>query len=128
MIILDSDVMIDILREYQPALNWLASSGNEEIVLPGFVVMELIQGCQNKSEQTKVEKTLTSFEIVWPLPETCDKALEIFARYHLSHNVGLLDALIGQIAVALNLPLHTFNQKHYSAIPDLVTIQPYPKY
>jgi len=43
----------------------------------------------------------------------------------LSDNLGLLDALIGQTAVALNLPLCTFNRKHYSVIPNLTTFLPY---
>lgn len=127
MIILDSDIMIDLLRQHPSAVAWLDSLGEEEIILPGFVVMELLQGCNNKAEQAKVEKVLTGFEIVWPLPETCEAALEVFARYHLSHGVGLLDALIGQTAVALNLPLHTFNRKHYVAIPNLITVEPYRK-
>jgi len=127
MITLDSDVMIDLLRQYPPAVTWLDSLGEEEIILSGFVVMELLQGCRNKIEQAKVEQVLTGFETVWPLPETCEEALMVFARYHLSHGVGLLDALIGQTAVALNLPLHTFNRKHYAAIPKLISIEPYIK-
>ena len=127
MMILDSDIMIDLLRQHPPALTWLDSLGEEEIILPGFVVMELLQGCSNKTEQAKVEQVLTGFETVWPLPETCEEALKVFARYHLSHRVGLLDALIGQTAVAFNLPLHTFNRKHYAVIPNLVTIEPYEK-
>ena len=119
--------MIDLLRQYPPAVAWLDTLGDEEIILPGLVVMELLQGCSNKAEQEKVEQVLAPFEIVWPSPETCDEALAVFARYHLSHNLGLLDALIGQTAVALNLPLHTFNRKHYAIIPNLVTIEPYPK-
>jgi predicted nucleic acid-binding protein len=115
MILLDSDIMIDLLRQYPLAVAWLNSLGDEEIILPGFVAMELLQGCNNKAEQNKVEKVLTVFETVWPSPETCDDALNIFAYYHLSHSLGLLDALIGQMAVALNLPLHTFNRKHYAA-------------
>ncbi len=42
MIVLDSDVMIDLLRRHQPAVAWLNSLGEEEIILPGFVVMELL--------------------------------------------------------------------------------------
>jgi len=101
MIILDSDVMIDLLRQHPPAVAWLDSLGDEEIGLPGFVVMELFQGCSNRAEQDKIEKVLTAFEIVWPSPETCDDAL--------------------------NLPLYTFNRKHYAPIPRLVTLQPYSK-
>lgn len=127
MILLDTDVMIDLLRQYPPAVAWLDSLGEEEIVLPGFVLMELIQGCRNKAEQRKVERKLGAYGVVWPSPETCDEALSVFTRYHLSHRLGILDALIGQMAVALNLPLYTFNQKHYAAIPNLKTVQPYKK-
>lgn len=127
MILLDTDVMIDLLRQYPPAVAWLDSLGEEEIVLPGFVVMELIQGCRSKAEQEKVERELGAYGVAWPSPETCNEALSVFAGYHLSHGIGILDALIGQMAVALNLPLHTFNQKHYMAIPNLRTVQSYEK-
>jgi hypothetical protein len=125
MIILDSDVMIDVLRQYLPAITWLEMLGDEEIILPGFVVMELLQGCRNKAEQESVENVLAPFETVWPSAETCDEALGVFTSYHLSHRIGLLDALIGQTAVALDLPLYTFNRKHYAVIPNLTTKEPY---
>lgn len=127
MLLLDTDLMIDLLRKHPPAMAWLASLEDEEIALPGFVAMELVQGCRNKEEQTKIEKTLATYGAVWPSQTACAQALSVFIRYHLSHSLGLLDALIGETAVALNLPLHTFNQKHYAAIPDLITIQPYQR-
>lgn len=128
MILLDSDVIIDLLRQYLPAMMWFdALNDEEELLLPGYVVMELIQGCRNKAEQEKVQRELATYGIVWPAPADCDEALSIFAEYHLSHNAGLIDALIGQIAVALKVPLYTFNQKHYRFIPTLQTIQPYEK-
>ncbi|MCB9135076.1 MAG: type II toxin-antitoxin system VapC family toxin [Anaerolineales bacterium] len=127
MILLDSDIMIDLLRQHPPAVRWLESLGNEEIGLPGFVVMELLQGCRDKVEQQKVEKLLAGLATVWPGPETCEKALGVFALFHLSHSLGLLDALIGQTAVALDLPLQTFNRKHYAAVPHLQTVEPYTR-
>lgn len=49
MILLDSDVMIDLFREYPPAKTWFDSiADSETMALSGFVVMELIQGCKNK--------------------------------------------------------------------------------
>jgi predicted nucleic acid-binding protein len=127
MIILDSDIVIDFLRRHQPAIDWLITLGDEEIALPGYVVMELIQGCGNKTELRELKMFIADFEIVWPSAETCDKALVVFSEYNLSHNLGLLDALIGQTSIALDLPLHTFNQKHYAVIPGLMTIQPYQR-
>lgn len=127
MILVDTDVMIDILRQYPPAEAWLKSLGKEPILLPGFVVMELIQGCQNKTEQDSLMKALTTYQHVWPSEKTCEQAVSVFESFRLSHNLGMLDALIGQIAIELGLPLHTFNQKHYNMIPGLRTIQPYKK-
>lgn len=127
MILVDTDVMIDLLREYPPAVSWLDSLGEEVIVLPGFVVMELIQGCRNRAEQRRLEEGMEAYGVAWASPETCDEALSVFAQCHLSHGLGIIDALIGQMAVAWNIPLYTFNQKHYEAVPKLKTAQPYKK-
>jgi tRNA(fMet)-specific endonuclease VapC len=127
VILLDTDIAVDLLRAYGPAVAWLSSQANEEIFLPGYVVMELIQGCFNKRELTKVRDFVKPFPLLWPSPDVSDDALEIYSQGRLSHNLGLLDALIGQLAVSLDAPLHTFNQKHFVAIRDLKTIQPYAK-
>jgi predicted nucleic acid-binding protein len=127
VLLLDTDVMIDILRCYPPALAWLEALGDEELLLPGFVVMELLQGCRNKAEQEKLDKELQPYAVTWPSSEACNEARTVFASFHLSHGLGLLDALIGQTAVALQVPLCTFNDKHYAAVPHLRTVQPYTK-
>jgi predicted nucleic acid-binding protein len=89
--------------------------------------MELIQGCNNAAEQKRVEKELARVRTVWPAPLDCQAALALFADRHLSHSLGLLDALIAQTAIALPTPLHTFNVKHYSGIANLRTVQPYTR-
>ncbi len=127
MILLDTDIMVDILRDYPPAVQWMQSLGDEAIALPGFVVMELIQGCQTKMELTNIRKRLTPFQVYWPEADDCKQAVELFAQYHLSHQMGIIDVLIGQLAVSTNGSLYTFNKKHYAPIPGLKTVQPYRK-
>lgn len=128
MILLDSDVMIDLLRQHPPAVAWFdALDEEEEIALPGFVVMELIQGCRDKAEQERLQRAVAPYGVVWPMPEDCDRALELFPEYHLSHGAGLLDVLIAETAVALGVPLYTFNQRHYRFLSDLQTVQPYAR-
>ena len=56
--LLDTDVMIDIVRGHPPAAAWLASLGGAPLDLPGLVVLELLQGCQNLSEQRRVEQAV----------------------------------------------------------------------
>ncbi len=126
MLLLDTDIVIDLLRQYSPATAWLSTQINEEIYIPGLVAMELIQGCANKREVTIVQNFINPFPLLWPSPQVADQALVIYADGRLSHNIGILDALIGQLAVSMKTPLHTFNQKHFVAIPGLRTIQPYP--
>ncbi len=128
MILLDSDVMIDLLRQFPPAIEWIDGlPDEEEIILPGFVAMELIQGCHSKAEQVALQRTVGGYAVVWPATDDCDKALADFTQYRLSHNAGLLDILIGHTAIGLGMALHTFNQKHYNFLPGLQTIQPYSK-
>ena len=127
MILVDADILIDVTRQYPPALQWLANLGEEEVLVPGYVAMELVQGCRNKREQDTVLREIRKFQVVWPDAPTCDAAFDTFTQLWLSAGVGVLDTLIGQTAVALGLPLHTFNRKHYAAIPNLQTVQPYPR-
>ena len=123
--LLDSDVMIDILRGYPPAVGWLASLGATPVGLPGLVAMELLQGCRNQDEQQRVERQLKRFTLRWPVEADFAGALLDLVTYRLSHNLGILDSLIGHTALGLREPLVTFNVRHNGVITGLTTIQPY---
>lgn len=125
--IFDSDILVDSLRIFPPAVLWLNSLEDDEIFLAGFVVMELIQGCKNKTEQEKVKKEIGKYKIIWPNPKVCNEALHTFSKCHFSHGIGILDSLIGHLALEMKLPLYTFNLKHYAAIQNLKTVQPNKK-
>lgn len=125
MILLDTDVMVDILRGFEPAKDWLKSA--QEIAVPGLVAMELIQGCQNAKEQRQLEKALSAYQLFWPNEDDCTRALTSFSAHYLSDNIGLLDALIAETAIGVDAELASFNVKHYRVLRGLKTIQPYSK-
>lgn len=125
MILLDTDVMVDILRGNEPAKVWLQSV--DEIGIPGLVAMELIQGCQNAREQRTLEKELSEYQLCWPSVEDCNRAIKTFSSHHLSDNIGLLDALIAETAIGIAAKLATFNVKHYRVINGLQSLQPYTR-
>lgn len=127
MILVDTDVMIDLLRNLPQAVTWFGGLGDEIVVLPGYVAMELVQGCRSLMELDALEQRIRDAMIVWPDAQTCDRALTVYARSRFSHGLGLLDALVGQLAVSLDQPLHTFNQRHYATIHRLKTVQPYAR-
>lgn len=72
-------------------------------------------------------KLVALLPVVWPTEADCTRALSDFTTYHLSHSLGLLDALIAACAVGRGAMLCTFNIKHYRVVPGLVTAQPYTR-
>lgn len=127
MILLDTDVMVDLLRKHPLAVAWLDSLENETIGLPGLVAMELVQGCRNRTEQQRLERFLRPYILYWPNQADCTRAFEDLVSFHLDRNLGIMDALIAETAVGMGAELATFNTKHYSAVRAVRTLQPYKR-
>ena len=123
-LLLDTDILIDIQRGHPPAVAWFAGLSDLPAI-PGFVVMELIQDAQNSAQVRQALRLIAPLRVVWPTESDCGQALSHFTVYHLSHSLGLLDAVIAATAIGQALTLCTFNVKHYRAIPGLTTLQPY---
>ena len=126
MLLLDTDVMIDLQRAYPPAVAWYGAL-SEQLALPGLVVMEMIQLARNKKQVLKALKFVSKFPVIWPTEADCQSALANFSVHHVSHRLGLLDSLIAACATGVSATLCTFNLKHFKVIPQLVTLQPYAK-
>jgi hypothetical protein len=126
VLLVDTDVMIDILRGHPPALDWMRShSPDTGLGLPGFVVLEMLSGCENKRQSLRIRRLVRSYRVCWPTHSDCERALAHFADRHLRHGLGILDALIAECAVGLAATLLTFNRKHFAAVPRLKIEQPY---
>ncbi len=124
MRLLDTDVRIDVLRKRPGAVAWFSGVVGP-MAVPGLAAMELYQGCRNASEVRDVDRLLKPLSIVWPTETDCRQALALFPARHLSHNLGLLDALIAATALGLGATLCTLNSKHFASVPGLTTEQPY---
>ena len=126
MKLLDTDILIDVQRGHSPALAWFASL-TELPAVPGFVVMELVQDARNANELRQSLKLVAPFPMLWPTEADCARALTDFTAYHLSHALGLLDALIAACAVGRSATLYTFNIRHYQVVPNLLAAEPYAR-
>jgi predicted nucleic acid-binding protein len=126
MFLLDTDILIDVQRGHPPAVSWFKSLVDLPSI-PGLVAMELIQDAQNSQQARRALKLVAPLRIVWPTKADCDQALSNFTAFHLSHNLGLIDSLIGACAVGLSATLCTFNVKHYKVVPGLSMEQPYSR-
>lgn len=126
MVLVDIDILIDVWRGHQPAVEWFAKCAVLPAV-PGYVVMELVQDSENQRQLGQALKLVQPLEVVWPNEVDCQRALADFITYRLSHGLGLMDALIAACAVGRAAILYTFNTKHYRVIPGLVVEQPYQR-
>ncbi len=126
MLLLDTDILIDIERGHTPAVDWFSKLG-EIPSIPGLVVMELIQGASNAKELRRTVKLVDPLTVVWPTESDCQRALADFKMYHMSQGLGLLDSLIAACAVGLSADLCTFNTKHYRVVSGLSLKEPYTR-
>jgi hypothetical protein len=88
--------------------------------------MELLIGCQNKTELRALERFLNRFQIVKLNEQISDTAIDLLRRYRLSHGLLIADSIIAATAIALNWPFATKNQRDYRFVVGLQLL-PYPK-
>lgn len=124
-ILFDTNVPVDLLRIYQPAINWKNTPGNQSIGISNIVYMEIVEGSPNKAKLKIALNFLLQFDLIY-LTETDQKwAIQQHIKYNLSHNLDLTDALIAAPAHRLNLPIYTRNTKHFSSIIPTLVHKPY---
>ena len=124
-LLLDTDVLIEILRGTSEAAAWLRAHSEQTIGIPVVVRMEILQGARNKQEQQALIRELRRFQVVHLEHGDSERALSWFEAFYLSHGLGIMDCLIASVAVRLHKPLYTFNLKHYRPIKELDTQRPY---
>jgi hypothetical protein len=126
MIMVDTDVMVDLLQGKPPAIAWFAAN-RQQIVLSTLVVLELFNGCRDKRELNFVQSTLQHVKTAWLSKHHAEEARSVFEAIHLKNAIGIIDVLIGQTAIQEGLTLYTFNEKHYKMIPNIQLAQPYKR-
>ncbi len=113
--LLDTSVIIDLLRKYLPAEQWLLQQA--DIGISVFVWMEVIQGTRSKFDQAFALKTLGKYPMIQSMPDDVDWALNQLTRLQLRVQVEAFDCLIASASHRLQVPLYTINLKQYDANP-----------
>lgn len=126
-VVLDTDVLIEILRGDSRAGTWLASIEGLIVGMPVLVWMEILLGARNKQEQTALSEQVARYTILHLESGDSERSRQWFERFHLSHGVGVLDCLIAAIAVRIGKPFYTFNLKHFQVISALAVHAPYQR-
>ncbi len=121
--LLDTAILVDLIRKYPPAVAWIAAQS--DVGVSSAVWLELLQGAQDKADQQKALRLLSSFEQVAILQTDCDWAIANLVKYSLGYNVGALDCLIASANHRLQVPLYTRNLRHLTPLLGSLAQSPY---
>lgn len=119
MPLLDTSVLVPILRKNEVALTWFEARAGDDPRMSVVSLTELYLGVRRQRE----ERDLLELERrVRPLPVDPDIAVRagVFVRlYGPGHSVEVPDALIAATAEHHGLELATLNVKHFPMFPKL---------
>ena len=119
MILCDTDILIEALKNNPRAIDSLRNIGFENIALSAITVMELYFGAVNKRELTKIKNRLQRLRIVHIDQEICEAAMNLVEKYAKSHSLHIPDALIAATAICQRMELLTYNVKDFKFIKDI---------
>jgi predicted nucleic acid-binding protein len=122
-LLLDTDVVVDYLRDREEAATYLESHA-ESLLVSAMTVAELYAGVREGAERSRLVKFLAAMEII-PVDAAIAQKGGLYRRdYGPSHGVGLADALIAATATIHQARLVTLNARHF---PMLEVEVPYSK-
>lgn len=125
MIVLDSDIVIDALREHPQAVAWFERIHAGDFVVSAMTAMELIEGARDAAGLRKVRAFLSTVMVHYPEEALQRKAIDLLIQLRPSHGLGHVDAIIAATALMFEAPLYSFNRKHFGVVPGLRLVEPY---
>ena len=113
--LVDTDIWIDFLRGYPPAVTFIKALP-DRVFISAISVAELHVGVREGAERQALDQLLSTLEVLHLNTAIATKGGLLRRDYGRSHGVGLNDALIAAAAQEYGLQLFTLNVKHYPAL------------
>lgn len=118
-VILDTNIIIDVLRNRQSTIDLVDGIGDERLHLSAVTMMELYHGARNKAELLRISKLTSSMKILEIEHGISVKATQLVYDYGIGHNCALPDALIAATAILTGFELFTYNEKDFRFLPGV---------
>jgi predicted nucleic acid-binding protein len=114
-VLVDSDVIIEVLRERKPAVvrTWVDIVNDDKPLFYSPVSLAEIRHGMRESEKESIERVFSGMTCVPIEVEIASRAGDYLRAFHASHAVALGDALIAATASVHQLDLWTQNRKHF---------------
>ena len=118
MILLDTNVLIEILKGNESTVNTVESL-DETLAISSISAMELFFGAFDKAETRKLERFISLFHLLHIDESISAKAMTLVKTYAKSHNLNIPDSLIAATALTNRCPLMTYNLRDFRFIKGL---------
>ena len=122
-LLLDTSVLIDHLREYKPASEFLETVFNSGILVTISSVSEMELYAGKSMENPAIEESVNNFlKLFKVLPVTTDIARQAgrLLRRHRHQGLTPMDAIIAGTALEHNANLITRNIKHFRMVKGII--------
>jgi predicted nucleic acid-binding protein len=124
MIVLDTSILIDFYRKKNKSKSKLIqlSENYSDFAISTISYYEFGVGLKNKNDITWLK--LSQNLLILDFDKKCsDLAIDIFKNLKIRNKIiEFPDIAIASTAIVHNLPLATFNKKHFERIPELQLI------
>jgi predicted nucleic acid-binding protein len=87
-LLLDTDVLVDLLRRFPPAVRWAKDHASARLGIPVVVYLELLQGARHQADLDALCRYLTPYPILHLESGDSTRALECFKEHRLSRGIG----------------------------------------
>jgi predicted nucleic acid-binding protein len=123
-LLIDTDVLVDYLREFPPAVDYLEAL-EEELCTSSIVVAELYGGVRDGKDRQALGSLLSVFEIKPIDADLAERGGLLRRDYAPKHGTGIADALIAATVQQCGAELVTLNARHFPMLHDVIV--PYRK-
>ena len=124
-LIVDSDILIDYLKEQPEAVFFLEQNIEKNIYISAITVAEIYARKKSQKEEIILNNFFQTFNIIEISENIAKQAGIIKNTWHKSHGIGFADAIVAATTQNHNLTLVTLNKKHYPMINNILI--PYTK-
>lgn len=123
-LVIDTDVLIDYLRDQPLAVAFLEGS-DQPLAASVVSIAELHVGVREGVERQRLDDFVSAFEVLPLEKEAAMQAGLLRRQYGRSHGMGLADALIAASVQAAGATLATLNRRHFPMLAHVLV--PYAK-
>ncbi|MFA4662361.1 type II toxin-antitoxin system VapC family toxin [Pyrococcus kukulkanii] len=123
MYLIDTDVLIDVLRGMKEAKEFLLEIADEGLFISVITLSELLSGKETR-DPVKKEKLLRFLRKHFQILPIDEEIGILGGEIRRDYNIGLGDAIIAATAIVHGLSVVTENIRHFSKVEGLRVIKP----